>query len=474
MRREELEKEKKQLLIPIAQTKGEISLGLLQGEKEPGTLVRGVSGTIEPWSWGGIMELEDGFYGYGPYFPGVPLDKAIQELPKGHTQDASRAIIDLFLQIARGLQRIYQAKKLQSYVQTDMILIDTSTGDMLLLPRELRNQIYTLKSPEKRMETLVRWSSIRGNDEEALIIQQAALLSYALTGVAPFESDIVREDNCTPLPLNRISLEITMAVATTLDSIMQGNSEYIFHVKWITLLESWAETLFTENQKVPEKRLESWERKQQKRVARHRFLRNHGAKVAIIVLSLGFAIALLWGPVSKALEPPITKDFAPEQVVESLYESISTLDTETIGDLFAPGFSSGYENEITFLYVSNKQAEAVQRTPSIINVNQWIEAGTPEDLPEITRVYGITDLSMERISQKSDQIIILATYVRWELEDLDQSDLPEDQMVRPSSIAYLQEEKITLVPYIKYNTWYIADHTLVSREPTGEVFPSRE
>ncbi len=456
------------LLIPIAKAKGELSRKLLQGEKEYGSIVRGEDTSYEDWNWGGVIEFEENYYGYGPVFSGTPLIEALDQVRSW--QDSAQ-IIDFFIQLALSFQVLFKKGKLTDFVEVDMILIDMDTWDMLLLPRDLRNQVYTMKSNEARDKTLVHWSSPNGTDEERLIIEEAAFLSYVLTGVIPFASEIVREDNCTPVHLNLYNEKITLAVSETVMTILKGKSEYLFHNKWINLLESWRTTLFSENQTLPIKKLKHWEESQVNRVQRHRFFRHHGLKVGLIIGGVTLLVALLWGPVKQALEPPITTNFSPEQVVETLYSSVSSLDTMAMSDLFAKGFKSGYENESIFLYVSSKQTEAYEQNPSIIDVNRWIEAGQPQ-LPDVTRVFGMTDVTTEIIHETSEEVVVESTYIRWEL---DQVDVKEETSIteirRPSSIAFYQEELVTLVPYEKHNTWVIKDHTITKREPLNLRYP---
>ncbi len=454
------------LLIPIAKAKGELSRKLLQGEKDFGAIVRGANAQYEPWNWGGVMEFEEQFYGYGPAFPGVPLDQGLNQV---RTWDSPK-IIDFFVHLARSFQVLYKEGKLTDFVEIDMVLIDMETFDILLLPRDLRNQIYTMKSPEERTRTLVQWSTHHGTEEERLIIQEAAFLAYVLTGVAPFASEVVREDNCTPVHLNLHNNDITQEVAETLMTILRGKSEYLFHGKWITLLESWKDSLFTKDQQLPIKKLKRWEQAQEKRISRHRFLRHHGLKIGLIAAGVILATSLLWAPVKQALAPPITENFTPQEVVTTLYSSVSSLDTVNMDDLFVKGFKSSYENESVFLYVSSKQTEAYEQTPSIINVNDWLENGQPE-LAEISRIFGMTDITLETLSQSADKVVILATYTRWEIDQADTTDISIEEMTRPSSVAYYQEEEITLVPYEKYNTWRIENHVITVREPLGLRYP---
>ncbi len=456
------------LLIPIAKAKGELSRRLLQGEKEYGSIVRGEDTSYKDWNWGGVIEFEENYYGYGPVFSGIPLIEALDQV---RSWNDSAKIIDFFIQLAKSCQVLFKQGKLTDFVETDMLLIDMNTWDILLLPRDLRNQVYTMKSHETRDKTLVHWSTPNGTGEERVIIEEAAFLSYVLTGVVPFASGIVREDNCNPVHLNLYNEQITLAVSETMMTILQGKSEYLFHSKWITLLESWRDTLFTENQTLPLKKLRHWEETQVKRVERHRFFRHHGLKIGLIGGGIILLVALLWGPVKQALEPPITANFTPEQVVETLYSSVSSLDTMAMSDLFAKGFKSSYENESIFLYVSSKQTEAYEQNPSIVDVNRWIEAGQPE-LPEVTRVFGMTDVTTEVIHETSEEVVITTTYIRWELEQVEANETASiTEMRRPSSIAFYQEELITLVPYEKHNTWLIKDHSITKRELLDVRYP---
>lgn len=370
---------------------------LMQGEKQHGVISDGK--TLKEWYWDGLCAIDGERY---VYFEPCKL-RSIYELSTSCRSDALKIVRNTafalkrmkkdFLDLITGVLPLF---RIWIYGDTDVLILPPDLGD-----------VFAIMRTEERKEAEVN-RIIQSTAEKPflLITEMAELLYYAATGRFPFASDTVRGSGYKEVPVS---------IYAKLPEKTEGLINFIFHAKsremrdimgnrdggenldWFLRCSEgleWPLADMTEEERDKNiERAESSEeysaffRTREKINKRNAFWRVKGTIIivsVIVVLSVG---GFLFNYIKHLLEPPLTKDLEPEEIIEAFYEAQSNCEPESLSTALK-GCSAPQEMEVTNLFVSTRTRMAYENFDPLINANEWVEEGMPA-VPESSTIYGV-------------------------------------------------------------------------------------
>ncbi len=382
---------------------------LLQGEKKNGIITDGVK--LEEWYWDGLCAIDGERY---VYFKPCSI-RPIYDIATTKRHDALTIVRKIafalekmkkdFLDLITGIFPLY---RIWIYGDNDVLILPPDLGD-----------IFAVMRSEERKEAEVNWI-IQGNAEKQflLITEMAELLYYAATGSFPFASPASRDSGFKEIP---VSLYADLPEKT------EGLINFIFHAKdremrnimgnrdggenlsWFLKrsedlewpLENRTEKEREENVRKTEESedYKAFFASREKKAKRNAFWRVKGT---IIIISIVVAAALggfLWSYIGNILEPPLTKDLEPEEIIEAFYDAQSECNPD--GLLTAvKGCKMPQEMEVMNLYVTTRTRMAYENFDPLINAQEWLDAGKP-DVPQSSNIYGVELESIEKTGENT-------------------------------------------------------------------------
>ncbi len=182
---------------------------------------------------------------------------------------------------------------------------------------------------------------------------------------------------------------------------------------WVSVLEkAEKEEFFTEkagtDKAALRKKADMLERKRIKKFKIKQFLSKNGIKLVSAAAALIAAAMILYTPVKKALEPPVTAGLPPEEVVSLYYDSYNRMDVESMQDCVTRSAGRKDINEISGIFVISKVRKGYEGDSGIINAEKWIAEGK-KDLTGGENIFGLTDIRIKKISGNS----FTAEYTKW-------------------------------------------------------------
>jgi hypothetical protein len=425
--------------IRIGEASGAIPRHLLSGEKAPAYVV--TASTIEPYYFTGIHD-RDGFRYID--FPKINLI-AFNEI----TTTLRNQALNRLRELAHALQKLPKG-----YVNPDQGIIETwrifflPDHGVLILPQELSQVILFGASDETKRIHVTRF--MRPNSERpfGLCHQFAQFLYLAATGEAPYEIPAVREDRFrhVPLAIRNVLQENDIAqwIDHTLSLTMQEQREVVsaayraeenlnwflhetasfqWHCRDIVSSASQAESQFRE--------------KQQIRATRRRFLRQHGALLATVILAATLIFSIGGSMIYRAMQKPYTADLPPEGVISAFFAAQNELDVQKMSAPLARGVKNPFATEVSSLFVNSKIRQAYEGKESIIAADQWISSGKPPIDPG-TFIYGNTQV---HITQLDTDRYLAQYFIYYPIpEETNPSVLPL-QVIRQTTEFILSDEK---------------------------------
>ena len=277
-------------------------------------------------------------------------------------------------------------------------------GDILLLSDQMGDILDRFELDENRFVDKSIWHAhncVDGYGKAQFLFQ---LLYYTLSGIAPFQSPEVRENQFHAVPLELLFPPQSSAapIFKTISKAISDDRKFQFSIRkpmtfFIETLEQLSKA--PEADLVPGENpgLEAYRAKLRKTAERRAFFRKKGLKTALIAIAAVVVIGIAVFYVYRAVKPPLTKDLNETELILYYYDAITNLDVSAMDEPLRNGYSGPDMLEVSSLYVTNTYQKAYGGASNIVNPNDWLKNGMP-DLPQYSTVYGATDVKVEQIS----------------------------------------------------------------------------
>ena len=277
-------------------------------------------------------------------------------------------------------------------------------GDILLLSDQMGDILDRFELDADRFIDKSIWHAhncVDGYGKTQFLFQ---LLYYTLSGVAPFRSPEVRENQFHAVPLGLLFPPQSSAqpIFSTIDKAISDDRKFQFSVR--KPMTFFIETL-DKLSKVPEADLvpgenpglKAYRVMLKKRAERKAFFRKKGLKVTLIAIAAVIVFGIAFFYVYRAVKPPATKDLSEPELIQWYYDAITNLDVAAMDEPLRNGYNGPDMLEVSSLYVTSSYQKAYGGASNIINPNDWLSEGMP-DLPQYSTVYGATDVQVEKLS----------------------------------------------------------------------------
>ena len=111
----------------------------------------------------------------------------------------------------------------------------------------------------------------------------------------------------------------------------------------------------------------------------------------ILILSVGTQV------IQRALTPPLSLGWSPEQVVTEFFQAANNLDAITMDELVMNNGARELRRTVVHLFATSRVREAHEMRNPHINAQQWVTDGKPE-VPDAAMIFGIVDFQVLEIS----------------------------------------------------------------------------
>ena len=375
------------LAVPLGLGRNEIVLTRLRGLRtSPGFRV-GADGVRER-NLEGFYQEEGRLYLYGPWEPGVTLEEVLEK----------EGALPYLRRLAQALEALGDRRPQELATDAVRFLED---GAVELLSPEVMRQARAIQPEEHRLRT---FEALNHPDTRSLSYCLAALLYRLVSGEYPFAADSIeqtrrraRELRLTPLSLSRPEVRAEVSAAV-MDGLGRGGGKPPTLERWAALLENWETAgLFRELPPEQARALAARARREQELASRaYRrgvFWQRHW-KTVLIVAVIAAAVGIFSGTVLRnLLKPRSTRGLSPQQVVETFYRSVNSLDHERMQDCVTGRAGKPLIDQVINVYVISRVNLGYEGRSLIRSAEEWDRAGRPAVRPPES-VFGVTDLDI--------------------------------------------------------------------------------
>lgn len=383
--------------------------------KRPGWVVR--ANTIEEWLPAGFTEHEHRVVIYGPYLEGITLEETLTREPA--------AVLGLLERLSSAVGLLQERQLPIPKIHTRGVIF-LNDGGTLLLPGEL---MRTIREHQPIADQIRYYENMNHPDlepDQNLSYFFASMVYRAVTGQYPYHSDLLEDLHIRvragysidpvyhdPRIREDLSNDI-IAVLRDPSHNLRGPAD------WSVSLHEWASTgpfqeVSDQGKALLLQQAEARWKRMTRTFKRREFLRKHG-RVTVLIAAMVLIIGTIPGTIiSKALAPRSTHGYPPEKVVSTFYDSMNSLDQATMQDCVIDGAGKNAINEVMNLYVTSRMRMSVEMKSGIIPAESWVTAGKPA-LNASTFVYGVSNLGLTMMTQLPDEVVIAATYLKWQPE----------------------------------------------------------
>jgi hypothetical protein len=384
---------------------------ILAVKGSPGWVVSGE--TIEPWQCEGMTDSEGAVYLYGPHMAATTLESVLH-LPLAEA-------LPFLSRLAHALQRL-SAHGIPAFpLQTDGVLFPGEHG-VLFLPPPLLREIRELSS---FAVTRGSYESLNHPDlqGEALSSFSLGVLFYRVTtGRFPFTGDTAEEIHerarkLEVVPPAGVVPELSPEVSrTVMQALGRAGPGTVGLAEWQAKITSWQGVPLFRDLSAQERErllLDAGGRRAgtEKSFLRRMFWEKNWKTAIIISACVIVAGAVLGSIIGNALKPRPTRGFSAQKVVETLYDSMNTLDHETMTACVVGRAGREEINQVTTLYVTSRVTMGYEGKSNIVAAAVWSAKGRPR-LEGHETLYGVTGLTLTR-EQEEPTPIFTAAYETW-------------------------------------------------------------
>lgn len=416
---------------------------MMQGEKQRGILH--IDGEDRPWTWDGLCTIEGRRY---VYFDHLELD-TFDTIASKH-RDKALSIVTTLATILAGQKEDFVSPLVGLFTTWRVFIVEGGRG-LLILPPDLGDLISIYMTEDERQAGHGFYVK-RGTEEGFAMIRQAAqLLYFALVGIRPYEDQMIRDAGYDEIPLDVYRSRMFPG----LDDRTLGFINFILHAREreqrdimgnrkghenLAWFVSKASTLSWNVPAVEDGELQEEAQRIASSAEVHKLMdgirrsasrRNFWrAKGTIIVIAS--IVALLVGSIaftiiSKALEPPVTRDLGQEDIIYAFYDAQNQLNVDLMQTAMK-GCSAPQETEVISMYVTMQTRAAYEGIRPLVSAEDWIEAGRPA-IANTSYIYGITDIAATDTGD--DTWHVDATYYSpypYE-EEYEVTEIPQDKVL---------------------------------------------
>ena len=420
---------------------------ILELKKLPGYFV---NEEIEEWRFIGILHKKNEMpqsYLYGPYFNGKSLGEILDLKAPEALENISRLINALNKLNAKGIE--YQLRLDSIFFLDD--------GNILFLPDKITEVMHEIRDEEYRVQNFDLINRPYLTDEKSKITYSIAVLIYRIiTGAFPYESKSEEElknrlRNSRVIPPVFKNPAVKLEISNILDKYFNKKEFNSISISdWQNFIKRWLEEGIFEQ--IPEnekefllnkyaKKIEIFNRSYKKRY----FLDKNRNKIVISGFIIILSVFLLSFFLRPLYQPRLTTGFTPEKVVQTFYSSINKLDSVTMDDCIINNAGNNYINEVTTLFVINKQSEAYGIKSHLITADRWFEEGEKTVSPP-DYVYGILNLKINS-EPDNNQNVFTVSYEKWEPITSNENGILGYMSYRVKDKVYLKKDRNAWVIY---------------------------
>jgi hypothetical protein len=402
----------KHLAVPVGDTaKGRALTRILALKASPGWHVRGSA--VREWRFEGLTEKDGAPLLYGPPAAGQPL-AAVLDLPL-------RSALPFLSRLVQALSLLSRRSIPWFALQTDSVLFDDADG-VLFLPPDVMREIRDLNSFAQSRDTFesINHPDLKGEALASFSI--AALLYRVSTGRFPFTGPDAEEihEQARKLEIEapsgivpELDPELSALVMAGLGRARRGSVPL---AEWSERLDAWQKRelfrVLTAEEK--EKALREAGARQQasgKGFRRRMFWEKNWKLIAVVAIAIAVVAAGAGGMLKNILAPRITRGYTPQKVVEAFYDSMSSLDHQTMQSCVIGRAGRGEINEVTVLYVTSRVTQGYEGKSTIISAADWDKNGRPR-LESPSSLYGVTGLAVTQ-EQGEPAPVFRVQYDKW-------------------------------------------------------------
>ncbi len=397
---------------------------------------------ITNWSLSGITIHNNEIIPYGSYLEG----KTLAEITVGKEELLN---LTLFFYLLHETDRTPE-----NIISTGLYFLEDN--GILLFPVTILKLITAHQDDSYNKKYVEIYNHPEFEGEKALCFTLGVLAYKMTTGVYPFEGAHITEIHelmrrSKPVPPRLKNPELRTDFSTIImNSIFPTVENSITLKKWVVLLEKVTiegdrEDISTD--KIRERKVKAHSLEKQRNVSFRRtmYLNKNWKRIVIGIISAVLIGIVLSAPIRNALKPPVTKGYPPEKVVQLYYESINSLDLETLDDCVTGNAGKEDRREVTGIFVVSKVRKGYEGSSGLVNASDWIKKGKPA-LKDGDSLYGLTDIVIKRTGEDT----FIAQYNRW------RTDFPEKteaSSIKGKSVRTHMVDDIHLIK--KKDTWYI-------------------
>ncbi len=372
----------------------------------PGLLWTG--NNVTKWPLTNILVQNNEIIPYGKWIPGKTL---------ADTEINTEKLLNMALFFKELHSADYIPDKILStglyYTENNEIIL--FPGDMLELIASHQNEAY-------KVQFVDTYNHPELQGEAALCFTLAVLAYKMTTGTFPFigeDSTTLRESirRKEPLPpeYHVPGLKKNFS-GFILSSLKPGSGKKADLSSWITLLEEikqdgYIKALDAGTAENLRKEGELRKIKNERTFRRKLYFLKNWKLILGVLAGLFFAGVVLSAPLKKICAPPVTKGMTAEKVIHLYYESINTLDVETMSGCVTAGAGKADIKEITGIFVISRVRTGYEGKSGFIFAGDWLKKGSPP-FKQGMNIYGITGLTISRLSANT----FTADYTKWSTE----------------------------------------------------------
>ncbi len=289
-------------------------------------------------------------------------------------------------------------------------------GDILLLSSQMGDFIDLFEKDADRHEDKEIWfahNCIEGFGSANFLCQ---LLYYCLSGRAPFADPAVRENGFRAVPLELLFPPEETRIAELCRNVnlaLSDNRKFQAGIRrpyefFRDILRPYEDLDVTTLVPGENPGLEAMQKKMEKRAGIRVFFRKKGFKVFLIVLGAAVVLGIASFYIYRALKPPVTRYMDEAQIIAFYYEKYTDLDVTEMKEPLRNAYEGPDMVEVSTMYVTSTMQRAYDGKSLIVDPRVWVAEGMGP-LKESSYVFGVTDVSVEKISDD----VFRATLTSW-------------------------------------------------------------